>query len=52
MDYIVGIFGYFSGSKVIINDETICNLEVSLTPQCLNDPPDNKFIRDTIDSKK
>jgi len=47
MDYISGFFGYFYSTKKELKKEeedSICNLESTLTPNCLNELPENKFI--------
>ena len=58
MDYISGFFGYFYSVKQEVKEEeeedSVCNLESTLTPNCLNELPENKFINakvDLIDNK-
>jgi hypothetical protein len=56
MDYISGFFGYFYSVKQDVKEEedSVCNLESTLTPNCLNELPENKFINakvDLIDNK-
>lgn len=56
MDYISGFFGYFYSVKQEDKEEVdcVCNLESTLTPNCLNELPENKFIKvkmDSVDNK-